>query len=78
MKFIVTFNKVLSSSVTVDVPADADEDAIATAAERAFDAPSICVQCAGWGRGWGVEDGEWEIPDEAWAIQKAEAGEPAK
>lgn len=53
--------KTLSTVVTVE--ADSEHDAM----EKAFnsnDMPGgICAQCAGWGRRWSVDDGEWDVPD---------------
>jgi hypothetical protein len=56
-KYRVTMAKVITC--TVDVEADDESAAIEEAYQEA--PHSICAQCSGWGREWGVnDDGQWE------------------
>lgn len=57
-KFEVHMSTVSSFSVTVE--ADDTEDAI----EKADDlTPSICAQCSGWGKNYGLDLGDTWEPD---------------
>lgn len=43
-------------SFVMDVEADNEEEAV----DKAFDeTPSLCAQDGGWGKPWGVDEGEW-------------------
>lgn len=48
------------SSFSLTVEADDPDDAI----EKAFgDSPTICAQCSGWGKGYGLDLGDTWEPD---------------
>lgn len=77
MKFKVDIQSSASATVEVEIPNEkleelardlettvenlAEQDLIDYIYEH-MDTPSLCAQCAGWGRTWGLDLGdEWEI-----------------
>lgn len=60
-KFVVYFTATVSSPFEVE--AEDKASAIEAAYER-FPNPSICAQCSGWGKDYGIDLGDWEVADE--------------
>lgn len=75
-KVRVYMHTVASLSVEVDVSDDLDpEEARERAVEEAYEkAPrGVCAHCAGWGRDWSLDLGEWST--DGFRVQDAEAPE---
>ena len=64
---------ITETSVTVEVPDDTPEDEwYEKAVELAYRniPPGLCHQCTGWGKDWGRDLGEPEVPEdgEPWPV----------
>jgi hypothetical protein len=56
-------------SFVMDVEADNEEDAV----EKAMDeTPGLCAQDGGWGRPWGVDEGEWMMLEDYYGTDYSE------
>lgn len=75
-KYAVTLETI--ANVTIEVDAEDESDAF----EKAFEeVPSeVCAQCSGWGNGYSLDLGEWDIPkaddgkgEAEWACEEVEA-----
>lgn len=71
-RYAVMYTTIASSVVYVD--ADSREDAEDKASEE-FAQPTLCAQCAGFGRynDGGIELGEWEQATDDYAVWKVES-----
>jgi hypothetical protein len=64
-KYRVSMQTVATTVVEIEVPDDVtDHEEIATRAAEEGEFPTICGQCAGWGRGYSLDMGdEWNVSE---------------
>lgn len=64
-KYRVSMQTVATTVIEIEVPDDVtDPEEIAERAAEEGEFPTICAQCAGWGRNYNlVMDGEWIVSE---------------
>ena len=64
-KYRVNMQTVATTVIEVEVPDDVtDLEEIAEIAANEGEFPTICAQCAGWGREYSLDmDGEWNVSE---------------
>lgn len=64
-KYRVSMQTVATITIEIEVPDDiTDPHEIAERAAEEGEFPTICAQCAGWGRDYSLDmDGEWEVSE---------------
>lgn len=66
-KYRVYYTTTASSTVVVEA---ADESEARERAEDEFEFPSLCAQCAGWGRSYSLDLAEWEQVEDGGGVER--------